>query len=82
MMAQYWSFTFKLGGIAELTPEVIDRLHEAGCDDATFALIGGERYCIFTREAEGFEAAVGSALMSLMGANVGAQIIDFIPRVL
>jgi hypothetical protein len=41
---------------------VLDRLSEAGCDDPTFAQVGGVGYGDFIREAPDFGEAVRSAI--------------------
>ncbi len=40
----------------------LDRLYEAGCDDALFGSVDGVGYAEFTREAATFEGAVVSAI--------------------
>ena len=44
-------FTLVLSGITELTPEVMNALFEAGCDDGTIALRSGRPYMAFSASA-------------------------------
>lgn len=46
-----YDFTLVLAGITELTPEIADRLLEAGCDDATIAMRSGRPFITFSRRA-------------------------------
>ena len=55
-------FTLVIGGEAELTPTLLDRLFEAGCDDATFGGRDGYVYGDFDRDAPTFAEAVSSAI--------------------
>jgi hypothetical protein len=66
-----YDFTLILGGIDDLTEELVDALYEAGCDDATAAVTCGVPLLDFTREAESFPQAVISALKDV--AKVAKQ---------
>ena len=54
------SFTLRVSGI-EIAGNYEDRLYEAGCDDASVAVVGGQLYLDFDRDAASFSAAVQSA---------------------
>lgn len=56
------SFTLVISGVAELSRAVLNRLFEAGCDDATFGGRDGYVYGDFDREAPTFADAVSSAI--------------------
>lgn len=59
-------FEFDLGIEGGLTYEKLDRLFEAGCDDATFVGADeGPGYATFHREAESFFEAVLSAVRQI-----------------
>ncbi|MGH3441229.1 MAG: hypothetical protein ACRDUY_04135 [Nitriliruptorales bacterium] len=60
-MAVY-SFTLILDHREELTDEGLDRLYEAGCDDATFGMASGVVVADFDREAPSAEKALRSAI--------------------
>ena len=52
-------------------PATLDRLCEAGCKDATFAVIFGVATGRFAREAYSLNAAVESAIVDITKAGVG-----------
>lgn len=54
------AFTLRVSGI-DPTGDYEDRLHDAGCDDALVAVVGGTVYLDFDRDAASFDAAVRSA---------------------
>lgn len=53
--------------------ETLNKLYDAGCDDATFGFCDGSYYAMFSREAHSYDEAVESAIKnikSVLGANV------------
>ncbi len=55
------AFTVHVAGV-DLTGPYWDAFYEAGCDDATIAVIEGAMQLDFEREASAFSDAVGSAM--------------------
>ncbi|MGC1274412.1 MAG: helix-turn-helix transcriptional regulator [Planctomycetaceae bacterium] len=74
-MSREYDFTLALTGVTELTPHVVDRLYEAGLDDATLALRYGRAYATFSREAASMKEAVLSAIADVRDAGVGANVL-------
>lgn len=64
-------FELILLGLDELTPDVTERLYEAGLDDALLCARKGGVTAGFDREAESFEQAVTSAMADVRKADVG-----------
>ena len=64
-----------LEGIGDLTDDVMNRLFDAGCDDATFSMRYGLVFAEFSRPAESYRAAVLSAIQNVRGADVGAEVL-------
>lgn len=54
------AFTLRVSGI-DTAGNYEDRLYDAGCDDALVAVVGGQLYLDFDRDAASFDAAVLSA---------------------
>ena len=54
------AFTLRISGI-DTSGNYEDRLYKAGCDDALPAVVGGQLYLDFDRDAASFEDAVQSA---------------------
>lgn len=65
-------FTIYVKNIHELSDEMIDKLYEAGCSDATISLSKGELHLTFTREANSRDDAIDSAIYDIKNANIGA----------
>lgn len=59
---------------AVLTDDLLNGLFEAGCDDATFAGEGTRWAADFTREADTFADAVGTAISQLERAVPGLRV--------
>ena len=66
-------FTLVLDGIPRLTPEIMDALCEAGCDDATVSMHAGQVSMDFGRPALTTKDAVISAIRDVQKANIGAR---------
>ena len=69
-------FTLILEGISDLTPEVTDRLFEAGCDDATPWQCDRVISIGFDRAAPTLRAAISSAIADVERAGIGARVIE------
>lgn len=68
-------FTLVLTGIEELTPEIVENLLGAGCDDATIAMRSGCPFITFSRRAPSLKEAVLSAIGDVRRANIGADVL-------
>ena len=73
-------FALVLSGVSELSPEVMDALFEAGCDDATPSLRSGIVYLTFSRTAPTVKDAILSAIRNVREANIGASVVRVDPR--
>ena len=62
------SFTLRVSGI-DTTGNYEDRLYDAGCDDALVAVVDGQLYLDFDRDAADFDAAVQSAQKDVESAG-------------
>lgn len=71
------TFTFLVSGIDATANDFEDRFFEAGCDDATLALMHGLVAVCFDREAENYVHAVVSAYADILKA--GATVERFEP---
>ncbi len=71
-MKETHEFTLVVNGISELTPEVLDALFEAGCDDATVCQQNDRVEMDFARSAPTRDEAVESAARDVAKANIGA----------
>jgi hypothetical protein len=68
-------FTLVLDGVPDLTPEVLDRLYEAGCDDALISRCDGVVSMDFTRTAPSLRDAITSAIRDVESAGIGARVV-------
>lgn len=68
-------FTLILDGISELTPEVMNALFEAGCDDATVSRQDGVIAMDFDRSGPSRNAAIISAVADIRNAGIGAKAV-------
>ena len=64
-----FNFTFIVLGIDINDDSVIERLFDAGCDDATFSLFKGQFGATFDRESSSYRDAVISAYNDLTSAG-------------
>ena len=76
----FHSFTLILAGADPLTRENLDRLFEAGCDDATFGAREGLFHAEFDREATSFAEAIRTAIRDVEGAVPGLKVIRVEPE--
>jgi hypothetical protein len=77
-MNQY-KFSLILRGIDALTPEHVDALYAAGCDDAILGARDGAQFADFVRTAPTLPAALSSAIESVESALPGAQVVRIAP---
>jgi hypothetical protein len=73
-------FTLVLDGISELTPEIMDALYEAGCDDATVSRCNGTVSMDFDRPAASMTEAIVSAISDIRKAGIGARVVRVEPE--
>ncbi|MEX0282120.1 MAG: hypothetical protein AB3N13_13135 [Arenibacterium sp.] len=71
------NFTFVVSGVDAFADDFEDRFYEAGCDDATLALMHGAVVVSFDREAPSYKEAVLSAYRDVV--NSGATLKRFEP---
>ncbi|MFI5457810.1 MAG: helix-turn-helix transcriptional regulator [Isosphaerales bacterium] len=74
-----YQFTLTMDGVEELTFEGIDRLFEAGCDDATFGTRCGTHFATFHRDAASATEAMISAIEDVERARVGLRVVRIEP---
>ncbi len=68
-------FTLVLDGIPDLTPEVMNALFEAGCDDATVSRQNGRLVIDFDRAGVSMREAIVSAINDIRKAGIGARVV-------
>jgi hypothetical protein len=68
-------FALILEGIADLTDDVMNRLFDAGCDDATFSMRYGLLFAEFSRSADTYREAVLGAIQNVLAAKTGAEVL-------
>ena len=79
-MEYIFTLKYQLGSDVEDMDAVIERLGEAGCDDALAGIgLPGRLALEFTREAPSAEVAVGSALDDVRRALPDARLIEAAP---
>ena len=71
-----YDFTFIVDELDITNDADLDRLFEAGCDDATPVLIHGALAICFTREADSYYDAVTSAMDNLQTAGAAVQAFE------
>jgi hypothetical protein len=69
-------FTITLQGRPEMDESAMDRLFEAGCDDATLVERHGARRLVFSRKAESFASAVLTAIENIHAAGLVVAQVD------
>jgi hypothetical protein len=74
-MEKEHEFTLILDGIPSFTPEILDALYEAGCDDGLLSRCDGVVSIDFGRIAPSREDAIVSAIRDIEKANVGARVV-------
>lgn len=67
-MKQY-DFTVILSDVPKMTDEIADKLHEAGCDDASYGSSQGISHVTFHRNATSLQDAIRSAISSVQKAG-------------
>lgn len=71
-------YSFQLTIHGELKDEILDRLFEAGCDDATFSAKGDLTFAEFDRDSPTFVEAVTSAIRSVESVD-GFEVLHIDP---
>lgn len=71
---QVYSFSLVLSGVDGQTPELEDKLFEAGCDDGLICFYGATVYIEFDRAADDFKSAVLSAIADVERAGLDALV--------
>lgn len=74
-----WEFTLVVDGVDLQDEELIDRLFEAGLDDATVSRTVGVQLIDVAREADTYAQALLSALRQLRAAAPGARVVRVEP---
>jgi hypothetical protein len=74
-----YRFTLTLDGVDELSFGVVDRLYEAGGDDATLGTRCGTHFAMFRREAASPTEAIVSAIEDIEGAGIGLWVMRIEP---
>jgi len=69
-----YDFELVLTGVNQDTPNLVDALFVAGCDDAIICTYNGFIYVDFAREAECCRDAVMSAIKDIESAKIGALV--------
>lgn len=77
--AKIYSFTIYLSGIKSLTNRLVDRLYEAGCDDATVAFQNGEVAIDYDRKAASLDRALAGAVRQLIDHGFRVRRIEMLP---
>ena len=67
-------FRLVVDGVDLQDEAVVDRLFEAGCDDALVGSTGGVQFIDFDRDAASFDAAVSSAAENVERVR-GARVV-------
>ena len=68
-------FTLIIDGLSDLAPEVLDRLFEAGCDDALISRCDGQVSMDFHRVASTLSEAITGAIADIHRAGIGARVV-------
>ncbi len=74
-----YQFTLTLDGTLELTIDRMNRLFEAGCDDATFGTRCGVHFAMFHRQAGSAIEAILSAIEDMESAGIGLRAVRVEP---
>ena len=70
-----YDFALVLDGLTDLNDEGMNKLFDAGCDDATFSVRDGRVFAEFSREAESYSQALLTAISDVRAARVGAVVL-------
>lgn len=70
-----FDFTLILSGISDFDESIVDKLYEAGCDDATVAQRYGRVYLTFSREAGSLIDAIVSAVFDVKKSGINARVL-------
>lgn len=75
-----YQFTLVLKDVDENTPNLVDCLYEAGCDDALINYRNGAVYLEFDREADSLEDAVISAIKNVKSSSIEMDVASVAPE--
>jgi hypothetical protein len=79
-LSKNYSFTLVLEGPNPLSPENLDALYEAGCDDALFGQRGPISYADFDRQGNSLAEVVDSAISAVESAVPSLKVIRVEPE--
>ncbi len=68
-------FTLILAGVAELTPELADRLYEATGGDMELNMCDSVAYVEFDRAAPTLHGAITSAIRDIEGSDTAVRVV-------
>ncbi len=71
-----YSFSLVLGGITTDTPELENKLFEAGCDDGLICFYGSTVYIEFDRESDNLKSAIMSAIKDVESTDLDVKVIS------
>jgi hypothetical protein len=74
-----YRFTLTFDGVGDLSFGMVDRLYEAGCNDATLGTRCGTHFAMFHRKAASPTEAIVSAIEDIEGAGVGLRVVRVEP---
>ena len=70
-----YDFALVIEGVADLNDDVMNKLFNAGCDDATFSVRYGLIFAEFSRDADSYSQALLTAISDVRAADVGAEVL-------
>ncbi|MGH7198981.1 MAG: hypothetical protein ACREJB_00140 [Planctomycetaceae bacterium] len=76
MTMQKYEFQVVLASVDQMTEEVSNALHDAGCDDGTPFSSEGMAAVGFTREADSLEEAIRSAVRNVQKAGYSVARVE------
>ncbi|ETW98187.1 MAG: hypothetical protein ETSY1_19860 [Candidatus Entotheonella factor] len=68
-------FLLILAGVAEITPELSDKLYEVTGGDIEFNMCDGVAFVEFDRTASSLQNAVTSAINQVEGSGLGVRVV-------
>ena len=77
--SEIYSFTLVLAPLDDVTEEMANALHDAGCDDALFGMSNGKPVLHFDREAPSYKQAIFSAIEAVEGCGLGFRVERVLP---
>ena len=74
-----FSFTLILAGFDDITPEIEEALHTAGCTDGLLGIRCGTPYLFFDREGSNLEETIRSAIQAVETCGQGIEVVRVLP---